>query len=214
MLKVITEMLKSKTERILLLIFGILALLIIIAAAALIAYFGDKAKHKAEDLLDETSYSAEVTFTDSQLQEIFEISEISTASYIYNSIAEAYNEDGTAVRYYVYYEGIVKAGVDFSKIEIDIDDVQKVITLTLPEVEIHDIIVDSNTMDYIFNDKKFNTETGMQEAYSLCYADLTSKIENEPQFYEMAKKNAVNSVEALIVPWVEQVNDEYVVMVS
>ena len=214
MFKTILEMLKSKTERTLLLIFGILAAVIILIVIFAVKGFIDKGRDTVSDLANNTEYEAKVEFTVTQLQEVFEISEISTASYIYNSIATAYTEDGKEARYHVYYEGTIKAGVDFGKIDIQIDDAGKVITLTLPEVEIHDIIVDSSTLDYIFSDEKYNTETGMQEAYSLCYDDLTSKIENEKQFYEMAKNNAVNSVEALIVPWVEQVDDEYVVIVK
>lgn len=162
----------------------------------------------------ETTSPVKVVITVSQLQEILEISELSTAEYSYNSIARAYDADGEKIRYYVYYEGTVKAGIDFSKIDILVDDQNHRIALLLPEAEIMITSVDINSLDYMFEKKKYETETISQEAYTLCNEDLKQKIANEEQFLEMAKDNAANCVKALIEPWVEQVNDEYVVTID
>lgn len=162
----------------------------------------------------ETTSPVKTVVTVSQLQEILEISELSTAEYSYNSIARAYDEDGEKIRYYVYYEGTVKAGIDFSKIDILVDDQNMRIVLLLPDVEIYETYVDIHSLDYMFEKKKYETETISQEAYTLCTDDLKQKTENEEQFLEMAKDNAANCVKALIEPWVEQVNDEYVVTID
>ncbi|MDE6925482.1 MAG: DUF4230 domain-containing protein [Acetatifactor sp.] len=54
-----------------------------------------------------------------------QINELSTAEYIYNSIAKAYEEDGTTIRYYVAYEGTIKAGIDFNDIGVEISEDEK-----------------------------------------------------------------------------------------
>lgn len=99
------------------------------------------------------------TISKASLEKVFEISELSTVDYSYNAVARAYEEDGATPKYYVAYEGTVTAGIDFSKIVIDIDEDTKIITITLPESEIQNTTVDFGSMDYIFENKKYETET-------------------------------------------------------
>ena len=110
------------------------------------------------------------TISKASLEKVFEISELSTVDYSYNAVARAYEEDGVTPKYYVAYEGTVTAGIDFSKIMIDIDEDTKIITITLPESEIQNTMVDFGSMDYIFENKKYETETISQEAYEMCRA--------------------------------------------
>ena len=93
------------------------------------------------------------TISKASLEKVFEISELSTVDYSYNAVARAYEEDGATPKYYVAYEGTVTAGIDFSKIVIDIDEDTKIITITLPESEIQNTTVDFGSMDYIFENK-------------------------------------------------------------
>lgn len=93
------------------------------------------------------------TISKASLEKVFEISELSTVDYSYNAVARAYEEDGATPKYYVAYEGTVTAGIDFSKIVIDIDEDTKIITITLPESEIQNTTVDFGSMDYILKIK-------------------------------------------------------------
>ncbi len=184
----------------------VLALIGIVATAILLyiaydALFVDKG-HKV------------TTISESSLEQIIQIEELSTTDYIYNSIATAYLEDGQKVKYYVAYEGNVKAGINFSKIEVSLDEENKKISIKLPEVEIQDIIVDIESLDFIFTKDKYNTQTELQAAYKLCVADLESKVGNENALFVMAKENARLTVEALIAPWIKQVDDEYFVEIK
>lgn len=155
------------------------------------------------------------TISRASLEEILEISELSTVDYIYNAIAKAYDEDGQTVRYYVAYEGRVTAGIDFEKIRIDkVDEEKKEIVITLPEVEVHDLIVDAGTMEYIFTKSRYETETVSQEAYKICLDDMEKRIKEETALYEMAKENGIAAVEGLIEPWVKELDDEYTVIVK
>ena len=44
------------------------------------------------------------------------------------------------------YDGVVKAGLDFSKIEVQIDDANKLATVKLPKIEIFDISIDNESL--------------------------------------------------------------------
>lgn len=48
-----------------------------------------------------------------------------------------------------------------------------------------------------------------QEAYELCKKDLEERVEKEEELLEIAKENTMAVVEALVKPWVEQINNEY-----
>lgn len=180
-----------------------------------------RGKNKSENTLSETVANAVEgeegkisTISEASLEKVFEISELSTADYTYNAIAKAYNEDGVTVKYYVAYEGKVKAGIDFSKIVIDIDEKEKIITITIPDVEITDKIVNPGTLEYIFKDKKSETETVHQEAFKICEEDLAERTDAEEDLIVLAKKNALAVVEALVAPWVEQIDDGYEVKIQ
>lgn len=155
------------------------------------------------------------TISESSLQKIIEINELSTVDYTYNATTTQYVEDNTdEVKYYVAYEGTVTAGIDFHEIGIDVNEEEKIVTITIPEVEIHGVRVDMGTMDYIFVKDKFETETISQEAYKLCKADLKKRIEKEELLYNTARENAISSVEALFKPWIETIDKEYKVEIK
>lgn len=154
------------------------------------------------------------TISKASLEKVFEISELSTVDYSYNAVARAYEEDGATPKYYVAYEGTVTAGIDFSKIVIDIDEDTKIITITLPESEIQNTTVDFGSMDYIFENKKYETETVSQEAYELCKTDFARRAAKENDLMTLAKENAVTAVEALVDPWVQQIDGEYKVNIK
>lgn len=154
------------------------------------------------------------TISKASLDKVFEISELSTADYVYNAVARAYGEDNSTVKYYVAYEGKVKAGIDFSKIKIDIDHETKTILITIPAIEFQEQTVDPGTLKYIFKDKKSERENIHQEAFELCEKDLKERVSKEKDLAELAEKNAVAVVKGLVEPWVEQIDKEYKVTVQ
>lgn len=154
------------------------------------------------------------TISKASLDKVFEISELSTADYVYNAVARAYGEDNSTVKYYVAYEGKVKAGIDFSKIKIDIDHETKTILITIPAIEFQEQTVDPGTLKYIFKDKKSERENIHQEAFELCEKDLKERVSKEKDLAELAEKNAVAVVKGLVEPWVEQIDKDYKVTVQ
>lgn len=148
--------------------------------------------------------------TKSTLEKIINVSDLSTFQAVYNGIAKVMNETNPEkVDYYVSYEAKVKAGIDFEKVDIAVEHEKKIITVKLPEIEIKDVDVDITTLDYIFENEKANTSTVSQEAYKKCIEDATNESNDTKAIYELAEQNAKNIVEALIKPFVEQLDEEY-----
>lgn len=146
----------------------------------------------------------------SALEKLINVSDLSTLEAVYNGVAKVVDEENSEkILYYVSYDARIKAGIDFDKIEIDVDNDEKVISVKLPEIKITDVTVDIGSLDYIFMDNKANTETVSSEAYKKCIEDVTRESHEEEAIYELARQNAKNIIEALIRPFVEQLDSEY-----
>ncbi len=148
--------------------------------------------------------------TQSSLEKIINVSELSTFEAVYVGVAKVMNETKPEdIDYYVYYESKVKAGIDFEKVLIQINHETKKITITLPNITITDINVDIASLDYMFENNKANTETVSEQAYKACIADVSEESSNEDAIFELARQNAENIMTALISPFIEQLDEEY-----
>ena len=146
----------------------------------------------------------------STLEKVINVSDLSTFEAIYNGVASVVNEEKPEnIDYYVSYEAKVKAGIDFEQVNLEVNEDEKRITVTLPEVKITDVNVDIASLDYIFMNKRANTETVSAQAYKKCIEDVTNESNSTTAIYELAKQNAHNIVEALIKPFVEQLDSKY-----
>ena len=149
------------------------------------------------------------------LEKIIKVSELSTFTAVYNGIAQVMNEEKTdKIDYYVSYEAKVNAGIDFDKITIVIDDTEKTINITLPEVYITDINVDIASLDYIFLNDKANVSTSSQKAFKACEADVRTESEQQEAIFELATQNAKNILTALTRPIIEQLDAEYTLVIE
>ena len=144
------------------------------------------------------------------LEKIINVSDLSTFEAVYNGIARVASEDDPEeVDYYVSYDAKVKAGIDFEQVEVTVDPEEKVIAVKLPEIKITDVNVDIASLDYIFENDKANTATVSEQAYKKCIEDVQNESSSEAAIYELAKENTHNIVEALISPFVAQLDAEY-----
>ena len=149
------------------------------------------------------------------LEKIIKVSELSTFTAVYNGIAQVMNEEKTdEIDYHVSYEAKVNAGIDFDKITIVIDDTEKTINITLPEVYITDINVDIASLDYIFLNDKANVSTSSQKAFKACEADVRTESEQQKAIFELATQNAKNILTALTRPIIEQLDAEYTLIIE
>lgn len=144
---------------------------------------------------------------EAKLKELIEINELSTLEFIYNSIVNV--GEGDDIRYYVAYEGTVRYGMDAEQIQITTDGESKEIRVWIPEIKVMECIVNPETIDFIFTKDKYETETVLTEAYGICKADLEEKVAEDDSLIGLAGENAVAAMEALLKPWVEQLDGEY-----
>ncbi|MBQ6887943.1 MAG: DUF4230 domain-containing protein [Lachnospiraceae bacterium] len=181
-----------------------LAVLIVLCVLGIVLISGKKNKEDKTEIV-----------TKSTLEKIINVSELSTYEAVYNGVAKVMNDKKTEkIDYHVYYEARVKAGIDFENVEIDVDSEAKKITVDLPDVKITDVNVDITSLDYIFENNKANTETVSEEAYKACIEDVTNESSNEDAIYELAEQNAKNIIEALIMPFVKQLDTDYVLEIN
>ena len=144
------------------------------------------------------------------LQNILNVSDLSTFEAVYNGIADVHNaEKPEKIDYYVSYNARVQAGIDFEQVKTEIDTENKRIVVTLPPVKITDTTVDITTMDYIFENKKAETASVSQEAYKACIDDVARESREQDAIYTLARQNAENIVEALIKPFISQWDASY-----
>lgn len=147
------------------------------------------------------------TVTESTLEKVIRKNQLYTAEYPYNGYAAIYDEDGV-VKYYVAYEGYVKAGIDVTGITVSMDENTSTIVIRLPKVQIEESVVDAGTMEYIFQKEKYHTETVAQEAYRYAEQDLADKVSKDPDLETCATEAAKAAEKALIEPWLSQVEAE------
>ena len=153
------------------------------------------------------------TISQSSIEKILDISELSTLEYTYNAVAAGYDEDGKTLLYHVAYEGTVSAGIDFDKLKVKVNPDKKEIRITVPEAKILDCSVNEGSLKYIFEKDEYNTATISADAYKVSKEDLKKKANEETRITELAKENAISAISGLIEPWVDQVDDEYTVII-
>lgn len=133
--------------------------------------------------------------TISTLKQVVNISDLSTARYTYNGIAEK-KDDGGNVICHVYYEAYVDAGIDMSKIEFAIDEEEKTIRPVLPEITVDDPVVDSSSVDFF----ETNPNISLSEVIEICEKDALDEVSASKQIIQTAEENLRSTVEALLTP--------------
>lgn len=193
------KLLKEWKQRVILMVIAA-----VIAAAAILLVPRVVGKQEKKEVI-----------TVSTLENIIHVSELSTFTAVYNGIAEVANkEKPEKIDYYVSYEARVKAGIDFEKVNISVDNTAKTIQIKLPEVYITDINVDIGSMDYMFLNDKANTSAVSQAAYKACEQDVKNESKQQKAILQLAEQNAQNILTALVQPVVEQLDAEYTLTVE
>lgn len=153
------------------------------------------------------------TISESTLTDVIETSNLSTLEFTYNAVVTVNTEEEKPKpMYYVAYEGIVTSGIDIENIKVSIVD--NTIEISIPNATIQSVDINPGTMEYIFVKEKYNTQNVPSKAYSICKADLEERARKEDDLLKVAKENAKAAINALIEPWVLEVNQNYVVEVK
>lgn len=153
---------------------------------------------------------AKIVITEDQIRTFIEpASELVTQNYRYTS-ADTYKKyldiDGWTVPFTTdqtvfTYDGIIKAGIDFSAIGINVDNDVQIITVQLPEPYIISHEIDENSFQVFDVKNSVFTETSIDE-YTSLIAELKQKREEaynaEPENRENVLRSAQTVIEGLL----------------
>lgn len=151
--------------------------------------------------IKETEKQEATIISESTLMEAVDISELSTAKYVYKGIATNYKDKKkTKVRCYIYYEAEVKAGIDMGQVQFDIDHANKRVTPTLPEIKITVNAIDEKTLDFM--PEKIDVE--LKEILLDCKADAEDESLQSKELLNTAEKHLQSVIEGLTYPLLKQ----------
>lgn len=189
-----------------------------IGIAIVVIVGGVVLKFKLPDIVSsvkEAIWGTEVIVSESTLTELLKISELSTLSYKYSAVASVYEDEEDRkeddVYDYAWYDSTIKLGIDFLKVDVKVNDEKKEITLTLPQIEVMDVIVDQKTMKYF--DTSSTDEDFVILAKKACKEDAV-KNATTTELTDAAKKNTEDTVRSLIAPVLDSGEENYKVSIE
>lgn len=158
------------------------------------------------------------TISSSTLMKAIDIQELYTSKLEYNGIAEIYRENKEDVRCYIRYESTVKAGINCKKVDIDVDEENKIVYITLPKVKISEPNVDANSLSYIEKNSILDRKViELKDVLSACKNDAKTEAKNSKELKNTAEENSKSIIEGLLknlleskgyeIKWKESSND-------
>ena len=169
----------------------ILAAALVLAVLVVGSLFGPNVMNKI---------GKENVITSSQLEKAIDISQLSTAEFVYNGIAEKYDDDKPEkVECYIAYHSDVKVGIQMEDVEFEIDEANKTVTPILPEISVNIAALDENEISYIPK----NPDIPLKEIIVLCKEDAVREANDSKKLYQTAEENLKAVIEALVSPILE-----------
>jgi len=169
----------------------ILAAALVLAVLVVGSLFGPNVMNKI---------GKENVITSSQLEKAIDISQLSTAEFVYNGIAEKYDDDKPEkVECYIAYHADVKVGIQMEDVEFEIDEANKTVTPILPEISVNIAALDENEISYIPK----NPDIPLKEIIVLCKEDAMREANDSKKLYQTAEENLKAVIEALVSPILE-----------
>lgn len=169
----------------------ILAAALVLAVLVVGSLFGPNVMNKI---------GKENVITSSQLEKAIDISQLSTAEFVYNGIAEKYDDDKPEkVECYIAYHADVKVGIQMEDVEFEIDEENKTVTPILPEILVNIAALDENEISYIPK----NPDIPLKEIIVLCKEDAVREANDSKKLYQTAEENLKAVIEALVSPILE-----------
>lgn len=176
--------------------FVIVLIIAIIAVIAAVYLGADKYQAFLAAQKEEAKTEVTVVMVEQKLEEI---AELSTYSYMYSGYEEikdaaqlfGWNVPLTTHEIKITYNGIIKAGYDFSKIGIRVDDALKQIHISLPSKLIIDNNIDEKNVRCESKNNVFNPiDADEVTNYLSGVKDEALKTAKEEGLYEKAEENA------------------------
>lgn len=136
------------------------------------------------------------------------VKELTTLKYKYTNMASFENQEDfygfkipfTLKKFIVSYDGVISAGIDLDQVEIDVDQENKRISLTLPEAKILSHTIDEDSLT-IYDEKNSIFNSIEVADFSNFRKNEMAKIENkakEEGFIEEAGKNTQKIIKDIL----------------
>ncbi len=154
----------------------------------------------------------------STLEKIVEKSQLETASMTYNVIAKKCKDEAKCdmtsnyiddFEFVVSCRGTVTAGIDFSKVKIDVDSKEKKLIVTMPEATITDTNVGS--VKFLNGDEL--PSSILPDARKLCASTVKDRSEKDAKLIPAAKEQAAVVLESFYQQWIKSYDKDYKVEV-
>lgn len=140
--------------------------------------------------------------TSSQLEKAIDISELSTAEFVYNGVAEKYKEDKPEkVECHIAYNANVKVGIKMEDVKFEIDEEKKTVTPFFPDIIVNIATIDEEEISYMPK----NPNISLKEVITLCKEDAMNEANNSDKLYQTAEENLRAVIEALLSPVLDAV---------
>ena len=136
----------------------------------------------------------ESVITSSQLEKAVDISELSTAEFIYNGIADKYSDGNLEeTECHIAYASTVKVGIALDQITFTIDEEKKTVTPVLPEITVNTVTVDPDSLSFI-------PHVELKDIMTVCKEDALKEASESKELYQTAEENLQSAIEALLSP--------------
>ena len=154
-------------------------------------------------------------------EELQGIAELATVEYLFTDAARYsdsmqignWNIPGTEKSFTMKWDGVIKAGIQADQVVIDVDEDQKVITVTLPAAQILSYEVDNETIEIL--DEKNNVFNPISVEDKV---ELDAATENEMKdravrqgLLEQARENAQDIITGLLTAY-EPIGNDYTIV--
>lgn len=155
-----------------------------------------------------------------EIKEMREIAELATIECYFHNVAKSDKELNPAwyefwekknMRFWAEYDGIVKIGIDISKLKVEVDG--NTVSITLPEAEVLDAVVDQATLTednfyYDPNAKKPNADE-QKEAFRGAQDDMKASAQANYALMENARDNAKELLENYVKTIGDAIGTDY-----
>lgn len=180
----------SKMSKNMGLLYGGLALLIVVLFFVIYGAVKNKQSNKIV-------YSSEAS-----INQIKDIDELLMMHYPYNGIAKRVQmiekrngKSEEKLLYKVTYKGWVTIGTK-EKPNFEVNNETKTILLHISEPKILDYKVDFDSIDYIFEKRKYETETISADSHKLCIEHMQERIDCDTTLKMRARRNTENTAKS------------------
>lgn len=105
----------------------------------------------------------------------------------------------------VKYSGYVPAGIDFTKVTVSVDDDSKTITVTIPEAELQDVVIDHDSFELLDEDKNIFNKFEVSDLNDSLVELEESNLERAEELGLLEEANS--NAELIITNFVNSITD-------